>query len=146
MNTSKTCPCKWCGRPTPMLGTQECDNCHEVRLRVEFMVPEVLARIIDLRPEVLAFARLMEENLRKHDGDRGPQGWKGDDPFDLVRRIVSGEDADEGELVELECALREWCHRSADQGKALNVAKEAADVANFCMMIADVVGGLTKEK
>ncbi|MEL6172755.1 MAG: hypothetical protein AAFR02_12210, partial [Pseudomonadota bacterium] len=36
------------------------------------------------RPEVRAFADLMETKLRKNDHK---PGWKGDNPFDLVRRL-----------------------------------------------------------
>lgn len=29
-----TVPCRWCKRPTDFIGTRECDNCHEIRMRV----------------------------------------------------------------------------------------------------------------
>lgn len=77
-----------------------------------------------LRPEVLAFARLMEAKLRTHDHDRGRQGWKDDDPKALYDRLLD-------EVKEL--AFELWNKGTAD---------EAVDVANFAMMIADVVGGL----
>ena len=32
----ETVPCKWCGEPTPMLGTKECDRCYELRSRIEY--------------------------------------------------------------------------------------------------------------
>jgi hypothetical protein len=34
----ETIPCKWCNVPTPMLGTKECDNCHEIRTRAQLNV------------------------------------------------------------------------------------------------------------
>lgn len=30
-----TVPCQWCGRPTPMVGTQCCDNCWEMSSRIQ---------------------------------------------------------------------------------------------------------------
>ena len=77
-----------------------------------------------LRPEVAAFAMLMEEELRKHD-DR--PGWKDCSPGWLMDRLHQ-------ELKELSSALN---HDIAEA-----VPREAADVANFAMMIADVSGGL----
>jgi NTP pyrophosphatase (non-canonical NTP hydrolase) len=80
-----------------------------------------------LRPEVLAFAKLMEEKLRKHDLDRGRQGWKDDDPRHLLKCLEKEHDELQDALV---------------GGKNDSIAGECADVANFAMMIADVVGGL----
>lgn len=44
--TNETCPCKWCAKPTPMLGTKECDNCHELATRIE-RDPALARRILD---------------------------------------------------------------------------------------------------
>lgn len=41
-----TVPCKFCGVSTPMLGTKQCDNCHEVAIRVRSMPDAVLERIL----------------------------------------------------------------------------------------------------
>lgn len=73
-------------------------------------------------PSVLKFAELMEAKLAKnrHKGDRA--GWLNADPRDLF-------DALEHEVSELEEAFNE--------GDAIAIAKEAADVANFAMMVAD---------
>jgi len=73
-----------------------------------------------LRPEVGAFAALMEAELRKHD-DR--PGWKKEDVQWLFGRLKD-------ESVELITAI------AKHEPEA--IAKEAADVANFAMMIADV--------
>lgn len=97
---------------------------------------------VGLRPEVAAFAWLMEEALRKHDGDRGPKGWQGDDVASLICRVQE-------EVSELVAVWAEY--ENDDQAHGRNFfgmryipmfAKEAADVANFAMMIADVVGAL----
>jgi len=92
-----------------------------------------------LRPEVLAFAQLMERQLRANDHK---PGWKNDLAMDLLPRLR--EETDE---------LEEATNRLAKQlgwGDAAlylessrnNVAREAADVGNFAMMIADVSGVL----
>lgn len=72
---------------------------------------------------VLEFARDMELKLaaNRHKGDRA--GWLQMDPWDLLRRLRD-------EVTELEIEM-ERCH-SADE-----VAREAADVGNFAMMVAD---------
>jgi NTP pyrophosphatase (non-canonical NTP hydrolase) len=83
-------------------------------------------------PHVLAFARRMEAKLEanRHKGNR--EGWLKDSPFDLFRRLRDEAD-------ELGEALR--CRSESEV-----IANEAADVANFAMMIADVVGGLCSVK
>lgn len=78
-----------------------------------------------IRPEVLAFARIMEAKLRAHD-DR--PGWKEDQVGALLLRAIE-------ELDEVRDAWQTG--RSSKE-----MAAEAADVANFAMMIADVSGGL----
>jgi hypothetical protein len=77
-----------------------------------------------LRPEVAAFAMLMEAELRKHD-DR--PGWKKENVQWLYSRLID-------ELQELFVAIPTQV--------AGTIGKEAADVANFAMMIADVSGSL----
>ena len=47
-----TVPCKWCLQPTPMLGTRECDNCHEVAGRLGRMAPELFVKMCALLVEV----------------------------------------------------------------------------------------------
>lgn len=77
-----------------------------------------------LRPEVLAFATLMEAKLRKNDHKKH---WSTCDIDYLEERL-------EDEVDELKLAVRE---RTSEV-----VAREAADVANYAMMIADKLGGL----
>lgn len=74
-------------------------------------------------PYVLAFARQMEGKLdqNRHKGNR--EGWLKDAPIDLLARLVE-------EVVELQHAIdRGW--------PTDDVAGEAADVANFALMVAD---------
>lgn len=77
-----------------------------------------------VRPEVRAFAVLMEQQLRANDHK---PGWKNDTPAALMDRMHE-------ETTELIEALG-WGHPN-------EIAKEAADVANSALMIADVRGCL----
>jgi NTP pyrophosphatase (non-canonical NTP hydrolase) len=81
------------------------------------------------RPEVQAFADAMEAKLRKHDATRGPTGWRTDNSLDLIARLRE-------EVHEFLGALNPAAPPQAD------VLGEAADVANFAMMLADVTGNL----
>lgn len=74
-------------------------------------------------PCVLEFAQAMEGKLalNRHKGDR--EAWLKDDPSALVTRLYD-------EVNELSDAVK-------DKGPG-EVLGEAADVANFAMMIADV--------
>lgn len=81
-----------------------------------------------LRPEVQKFAEQMELKLRAHDHDRGPQGWRDSDPFWLATRILV-------EQRELMNAMLRWPLSES----AGSILKECADVANFAMMVSDVV-------
>lgn len=96
---------------------------------------------IRVRPEVARFAVLMEEKLSEND-HKG--GWKDCDPTDLLRRLT--EEAEElGRCRLLACVVRKQ-ERPGDplhmSDEARHVGREAADVANFAMMIADVCGAL----
>lgn len=83
-----------------------------------------LRQDVEPRPEVMEFARAMEERLRanEHKG-----GWK------HIHRDVLATML-QGEVDELLSAIR----AGADNA----IRDEAADVANFAMMLVDVCGGL----
>ncbi len=90
-----------------------------------------------LRPEVAAFARAMEEKLRKND-HKG--GWKDESARSLLERA-------EDEIKELDLAVTclrddECGHYKSEDEKRQSVRGEAADVANFVMMVADVCEAL----
>lgn len=107
---------------------------------------------LELRPEVLRFAQLMERKLRKND-HKG--GWESEDPRWLYERF-------EDELKELHAAWQErqrldearppaapaeseaWVasqiERRGENAKALQ--GESADVANFLMMWLDRLDAL----
>lgn len=82
-----------------------------------------------LRPEVAAFAMLMEEKLLLN--DHRP-GWKNDDVLALIARLHE-------ETRELVRAIGEGVDPAVVHAE---IGREAADVANFAMMIADVCGAL----
>jgi len=84
---------------------------------------EMRARVTVLegaRKEVLWFAREMEKRLCQND-HKG--GWRSMSFHWLIERI-------EGEASELKEAV--------ERGTAFDIIHEAADVANFAMMIADI--------
>ncbi len=78
-----------------------------------------------LRPEVAAFAWLMEQKLREN-AHKG--GWKNETPEGLMNRVFQ-------EYKELDLAI------IRSEGSRA-IGREAADVANMVMMVADVCGGL----
>lgn len=77
------------------------------------------------RPSVMWFAQLMEITLRKHDATKGGQkNWRQEQIGALVQYARE-------ELNELDLALK--------TGTQEAIINEATDVANFVMMIADIV-------
>lgn len=83
-----------------------------------------------MRPEVYRFAVEMERILASHD-DR--PGWEDESSDYLLERLKE-------EVDELEKALAQ-----TNEGRPEKVFKEATDIANFAMMIADVIYGLGLE-
>lgn len=84
---------------------------------------------IQLRPEVLAFARLMEQRLREKDTEKGTS-WKSMQGKDLTVHALS-------KMLRLEDAVR--------ASPSAACARHAADLGNLCMMIADLAGALEQE-
>jgi len=94
---------------------------------------------LDVREVVARFALLMEQKLREND-HKG--GWDGDYPDALMERLRQEAD-------ELDRVLRRGDNPITSpagwsDSDCAEVAREAADVANFAMMIADVCGGLPR--
>ena len=75
-----------------------------------------------LRPEVQAFARLMERELRENDWKGG---WQDMTPIECFIRLQEEVDEVESLIVRPAVVQRE-------------LESEAADVANFCMMLVEV--------
>lgn len=92
------------------------------------MMQDGVIEVSDIRPEVTAFAKAMERKLRDNDYKGG---WK-DMPIDAMwKRVIQ-------ELAELI-----GCHEDSDVlAKDLRFLDEAADVANYLMMMCDVRGHL----
>jgi NTP pyrophosphatase (non-canonical NTP hydrolase) len=74
------------------------------------------------------FAALMERQLaaNRHKGNR--PGWLGES-FDFLKSRLCDE-------------VAELFDQITCDGSSGDIAKEAADVANFCMFLADKAGGL----
>ena len=75
----------------------------------------------DLRPALLSFAHLMESQLQRNDYKGG---WRVESLQFLFARLTE-------ESYELQASI-------ANKDSADTIRREAADVANFAMMIADV--------
>ena len=90
-----------------------------------------------VRQEVWAFALLMERELAEHD-DR--EGWKHVKTEWLFSRLLEEVEEVRQVLIDLDRDAAGIQERAAER-----IGPEAADVANFCMFIADVCGALTKE-
>ena len=104
--------------------------------------------MIRLRLQVSAFAQMMERKLRKND-DKG--GWRNASKSFLLRRLLEETvelaelfRLDEGTITLIRIAA-ERVSRFAPQlcsGVTMEqISNEAADVANFAMMLVDVCGG-----
>jgi hypothetical protein len=90
-------------------------------------------------PVVLAFARKMEAQLQANMHKGGRENWLKDHPHELCDRLVD-------ELKELWELIECLGLNRAETGFKQSVIKEAADVANFAMFIADACGGLEEVK
>jgi NTP pyrophosphatase (non-canonical NTP hydrolase) len=96
-----------------------------------------------VRPEVAAFALLMERELRTNDYKGG---WKDDQAWKLVPRV--NEEAQELRDLVRDAKLGTIAAADLDQPFGCfatlreAVGSEAADVANMAMMVADVCGAL----
>lgn len=85
-----------------------------------------------LRPEVQRFATLMEDALRRNN-HKG--GWHDDQPEELLLRAYE-------ELGELHREVLRRARADEPGTWRRRIAREAADVANFALMVADVCGAL----
>lgn len=83
--------------------------------------PDIFEKLISIRPEVLKFALIMEAKLKENEHK---DGWELCDYSYLTRRLHN-------ELQELK-------RKIAKDAPETEIWREAADVANFAMMIANV--------
>lgn len=100
-------------------------------------------------PWVLAFAHEMERKLseNRHKGDR--DGWAHADALELMSRLRDEVDELHDAICRPEgdqcgCRSVSECYHSQSYDEH-EVVSEAADVANFAMMIADVAGRLSPD-
>jgi NTP pyrophosphatase (non-canonical NTP hydrolase) len=94
----------------------------------------------EVRPAVAKFAIAMEKKLRKHDGDRGKDGWQDITytPSWLFERLQQ-------EAEELDKALNH-SRRPYTKTTVKSIRREAVDVANFAMMIFDKMDEFLEER
>jgi NTP pyrophosphatase (non-canonical NTP hydrolase) len=94
---------------------------------------------VKLRPQVDAFAQLMEMQLRAND-HKGRRGWMEMNPLDLMARVEQEARELYDALRDSKCGTTEF-DAVGDDGNgtpwALAIPNEAADVANMAMMIVD---------
>lgn len=88
--------------------------------------------MIELRPEVQAFAEAMELKLRQND-HKG--GWQGMKPATLFIRAAE-------ELKEADEVVSLYLFDGRKTTLPTEILDELVDVANFLMMTADVCGAL----
>lgn len=92
-------------------------------------------RPLKLRKEVEWFAGHMEQKLRENDAR---PGWKNSKFGWLLERLIT--EVKELGVAWMDAEIRKHEYESSVKAKALlwsTVIREAADVANFAMMIAD---------
>ena len=95
-------------------------NASQAEAMIRHLIEGVVGDKITLRPEVAWFAEQMELVLRANDHK---PGWQNDAPVDLLKRLYEEvEELRDGMFIPV---------------NANTIVKEAADVANFAMMIAD---------
>ncbi len=94
---------------------------------LDYGIGKMPFNVQELRPEVLAIALLMEARLREKDADKGTT-WK-----NMGRRDLYVQAATKLMLIERALIVAD----GTDAGHAV-------DLANYCMMIADVAGALQK--
>lgn len=103
---------------------QRCLKCRTQAVKRDRGSPQ--AELLGLRPQIYAFALLMERKLQTNDGIK--RHWS-----------ESGLSATFGHFIREVEELRDELMGQARKGE---ITAEAADVASLAMMIADLVGGL----
>lgn len=98
-------------------------------------------QVQELRPEVLAFALLMEARLREKDADKG-QMWKDKSPFGLSTAALAKASFVQTCIAKPGSKAITFAGDLPPAKLALEDSKHVVDVANFCMMLADVSGVL----
>jgi hypothetical protein len=98
----------------------------------EYAQMAIFASGQELRPEVFAFACLMEKRLREKDEDRGGNSWKQSFAAELIIPAMA-------KALHMDSIIR------SESNPNLIPVKHAVDLANYCMMIADSIGAIRDE-
>lgn len=93
---------------------------------------------IEPRPVVRVFSEVMELQLQANDHK---PGWEHEEPINLLTRAHHELDELAAAIENLSCSEEDESPLTHDEYVA-NIVTEAADVANFCMMVADIFGML----
>ena len=109
-------------------------ECRDLGLTINDL-RRIAAVVEGIRPEVLAFAHLMERELRNNDHKTG---WKDASPVWLAGRTFD----EAQELCDIANDYEAERQSPIASDVRDEVAGEAADVANMAMMVADVCGCL----
>lgn len=107
------------------LKKQEYNNLDEAKQAFEKAFKEIVTGFFDIRPEVLKFALLMEQKLKKNDSKGG---WKESEYDYLLQKV-------DEEFVQLK-------HHIRVKGTDGQIIGDCTDLANSAMMIADNTNGL----
>ncbi len=105
--------------------------------QLEAKVLEMAKPAQETYPEVDAFARAMRSQLVEKSNTYGVRGWRQDNPMLLLAHLAE----EVGELAQL---VRKGADGTGLPAQAFKnrVRKEAADIANMSLMIADLEGAL----
>jgi len=93
------------------------------------------------RPAVMAFARLMERELRANDHKGGRENWLSVPPRRLFTHLES-EVREAGDVLSPLIERVAAGDKPTAAGLAVLLAGELADIANMAMMVADRCGCL----
>lgn len=110
-------------------------NGHIMNITIEGATPapdQMKFQVQELRPEVMAIALLMEQRMRDKDAEHGDD-WKELNLQALMIDVMA-------KSLEIDRVRRMNGESGCDA-----IIKHAVDLANYCMMIADVAGALKSE-
>lgn len=112
MPMNETVPCRHCGKNTMMLGTRECDSCHELRVRID-RDPHIAAVLLASTPGYEMVA-LLRDQFAMHAPVKAPSWFRHKAPFEVppivdfreaLRRVEEAEGLD---LLEVRNSIINW--------------------------------------
>lgn len=109
-----TVPCRHCGKATMMLGTRECDRCHELSVRIE-RDPEIALAILTKQPLRITDPKpTLRDQFAMHAPVKAPSWFRHKAPFEVppivdfreaLRRVEEAEGLD---LLEVRNSIINW--------------------------------------